>query len=74
MNCPNCGKDMSGGFLQTGSLVAFNKTRHRISLNPRDPEDVMVFKSMVAAGNFNGSICKECGLIVFDYENPVARR
>lgn len=72
MDCPSCGKNMSGGFLQTGNLMAFNKTRHKISLNSRDPEDVMIYKSMVTAADFNGSICKECGLIVFDYKNPIA--
>ena len=31
MNCPKCGKDMVSGFLQTGNLIAFNKTRRNCS-------------------------------------------
>ena len=42
MNCPKCGEDMQEGFLQTAKIVAFNKTRHKISLNPKDDEDVMI--------------------------------
>ena len=26
MNCPKCGKEMGSGFLQTGNIIAFNKT------------------------------------------------
>ena len=44
MKCPNCGKAMQAGFLQTCSIVAFNKTRHEVSLNPKDKDDVMIAK------------------------------
>lgn len=40
MKCPKCGEEMQNGFLQTSKIVAFNKTRHKISLNPKDEEDV----------------------------------
>ena len=26
MSCPKCGKEMGSGFLQTGNIIAFNKT------------------------------------------------
>ncbi len=42
MSCPECGKEMKQGFLQTGNLVAFNKNRHKGSLNPKYEEDVMI--------------------------------
>lgn len=69
MNCPSCGSEMQPGFLQAGSLVAFNKRRHKLSLNPKDPEDVMIVRNTFAAADFAGYICKGCGLVVFDYKN-----
>lgn len=68
MNCPKCGNTM-----QTGSIIAFNETRHKISLNPKSPEDVMIFKKAMVSADFNGHICKECGLVLFDYKNPLTR-
>ena len=64
---------MKDGYLQTGSLVAFNKSRHKISLNPKDAEDVMIYKKVMAAADFGGYICKDCGLVVFDYQHPFTR-
>ncbi|MDD4496238.1 MAG: PF20097 family protein, partial [Eubacteriales bacterium] len=37
MKCPKCEVEMQSGYLQTGNLIAFNKQRHKISLNPKDP-------------------------------------
>ena len=62
---------MQNGYLQTGNLIAFNKTRHRISLNPKDAKDVMIYKKVMMSADFSGHICKGCGLIVFDYKNPI---
>ena len=47
MNCPKCGHEMNQGFLQAGNLPAFNKQQHRISLNPKDEEDVMIAHKVV---------------------------
>ncbi|MBC8545446.1 hypothetical protein H8711_00650 [Clostridiaceae bacterium NSJ-31] len=71
MNCPNCGKEMQEGFLQAGNLLAFNKKRHKLSLNPKDPEDTMIARKAFTATDFSGFICKECGLVIFDYKNPI---
>lgn len=73
MNCPNCSCKMNKGFLQAGNLMAFNKQRHKISLNPKDKEDMMLVQKGFTASDFNGWICKECGLIVFDYKNIITR-
>lgn len=73
MKCPKCGNAMQTGFLQTGPTVAFNETRHKISLNPKTPEDVMIFKNAMWSADFNGHICKKCGLVLFDYKNPLIR-
>lgn len=64
---------MQSGYLQSGTLIAFNKHIHKISLNPKYEDDIMIHKSAFNASNFNGYICKECGLIVFDYTNPKAK-
>lgn len=42
MKCFKCGKEMQNGFLQTTNIVAFNQTRHKISLNPKNEADVMI--------------------------------
>ena len=73
MKCPNCGKAMQTGFLQTCNIVAFNKTRHKVSLNPKDQDDVMIAKKAFLSNDFEGYICKECGLVVFDYKNIISR-
>ncbi|MBU5626564.1 hypothetical protein KQI82_06475 [Oscillibacter sp. MSJ-2] len=73
MNCPKCGNSMQPGFLQAGNVIAFNKTRHRVSLNPKHEEDVMIARKAFTSTDFYGSVCKECGLIVFDYKNPISR-
>lgn len=73
MKCPKCGKDMQAGFLQTQKMVAFNKTRHKISLNPKDDDDVMITRKALTGTDFQGFICKECGLVVFDYKSGISR-
>ncbi|WP_050636013.1 PF20097 family protein [Candidatus Stoquefichus sp. SB1] len=72
MICPQCGKEMQPGFLQTGNIIAFNKTRHKISLNSKHEEDVMIAKNTLMGSDFHAFICKECGLIVFDYKNVIS--
>ena len=71
MNCPKCGKNMQTGFLQAGNLIAFNKTTHKVSLNPKDSDDVMIARKSFTASDFNGFLCKDCGLVVFDYKNII---
>ncbi|HIZ55950.1 MAG TPA: hypothetical protein H9671_07080 [Firmicutes bacterium] len=73
MDCPNCGKEMQKGFLQAGNILAFNKQRHKLSLKPREPEDTMIVQKAFTATDFSGFICKECGLVIFDYKNPLTR-
>lgn len=73
MKCPKCGGDMQPGYLQTGNLIAFNKQRHKISLNSKAPEDVMIARKTFMSNDFSGSICKQCGLICFDYLNSRTR-
>ncbi len=73
MKCPKCGEEMQNGFLQTSKIVAFNKTRHKISLNPTDEEDVMITRKAFSGTDFQGFICKKCGLVVFDYKNYLSR-
>ena len=53
--------------------MAFNQTRHKISLNPKDPEDVMIARKPFASADFHGFICKNCGIVVFDYKNVMTR-
>lgn len=71
MNCPKCGKEMQSGFLQAGNLIAFNKTQHKISLLSKAPEDVMIAQKSFASTDFRGFICKDCGLIVFNYKDAI---
>ena len=73
MNCPKCGKEMQSGFLQAGNLIAFNKTQHKISLLSKASEDVMIAQKSFASTDFRGFICKDCGLIVFNYKDAINR-
>lgn len=73
MNCPKCGRAMQSGFLQAGNIMAFNKQKHKISLNPKDAEDVMIAQKAFTGTDFHGFICKDCGLVVFDYKNNMTR-
>ena len=73
MKCSKCGKEMQNGFLQTTNIVAFNQTRHKISLNPKNEADVMIARKAFTGTDFQGYICKECGLVVFDYKNGILR-
>ena len=73
MKCSKCGKEMQNGFLQTTNIIAFNQTRHKISLNPKNEADVMIARKAVTGTDFQGYICKECGLVVFDYKNGISR-
>ena len=73
MKCPKCGDEMQSGYLQTGNLIAFNKQRHKVSINSNDPEDVMIARKAFLSNDFSGDICKKCGLVCFDYLNPKTR-
>ncbi len=66
MNCPKCNNEMQPGYLQTGNLIAFNKQRHKLSLNSDDPKDVMIARKAFSSNDYGGYICKACGLVVLD--------
>lgn len=69
MKCPKCGNEMIAGYLQSDKRMAFNKHIHKISLQPKDEQDVLIVNNTISASNFSGFICKNCNLIVFDYSN-----
>lgn len=73
MKCPMCGIKMQSGYLQTARIVAFNKKRHKISLNPECEDDIMIARKAFTGTDFQGFICKECGLILFDYKHGISR-
>lgn len=73
MKCPKCGKDMKSGYLQPERIVAFNKRKHKISMNPECEDDVMIARKAFMGTDFSGFICKECGLILFDYRSGTSR-
>lgn len=64
---------MWAGFLQTEKIVAFNQERHRFFMNPRTEEDVMISRKAFTGTDFPGFICKDCGIVVFDYKNGLTR-
>ena len=33
----------------------------------------MIYKKAITAADFSGYICKDCGLVAFDYKNPIMR-
>ena len=54
MKCPKCGKDMKSGYLQTTKIVAFNKRKHKISMNSECENDVMIARKAFAVNRFPG--------------------
>ena len=70
---PKCGKDMKSGYLQTTKIVEFNKRKHKISMNSECENDVMIARKAFAGTDFPGFICKECGMVLFDYKNGTLR-
>ena len=63
---------MEPGFLQISEYAAFNKQRQIFSLRPDEEGEVQLTGDGFFSdhrGNFHGWICRECGLILFDYTN-----
>ena len=73
MNCPQCGKEMRPGFLQGAQTLVFNQKQYHVSIAPRKEGDVEIVWNLVAGADFQGYICTDCRLVVFDYENPIDR-
>lgn len=69
MNCPQCGREMLTGYLQSDKRMAFNEHIHKFSLLPKDEKDVLIVNNIISASNFSGFICKDCKLITFDYSD-----
>ena len=70
--CPDCGREMDTGFLQISEYAAFNKQRQIWSLRPDEEGEVQLTGDGILSdhrGNFHGWICRDCGLILFDYTN-----
>ena len=70
--CPDCGREMDAGFLQISEYAAFNKPRQIWSLRPDEEGEVQITGDGFFSdhrGNFHGWICRDCGLILFDYTN-----
>lgn len=70
--CPDCGREMDPGFLQISEYAAFNKQRQIWSLRPDEEGEVQITGDGFLSdhrGNFHGWICRDCGLILFDYTN-----
>lgn len=72
MRCPKCNHEMSPGFLQGCSTMAFNQQLHEIPLLRQSPEDVLIVQKVYSASGFHGFICKRCGLVLFDYKHTAA--
>lgn len=70
MNCPECGKEMTEGFLQgnTNSLF-FNMERQKSAVCGEN--GVCMAQGRLRPADFGGFICKECGIVVFQYKNSL---
>ncbi len=68
--CPGCGREMDTGYLQISEYAAFNRQRQIWSLRPDEEGEVQLTGDGLFSdhrGNFHGWICRDCGLILFDY-------
>ena len=71
-NCPDCSTEMEPGYLQISEYAAFNKQRQIWSLHPDEEGEIQLTGNGFFSnhrGNFHGWICRDCGLILFDYTN-----
>ena len=70
VKCPKCGKEMGSGFLQTGNIIAFNKTFISLPLDEGmfsfhiihwDKSVIGVFAPLSVLSAFHGASPKLCG-------------
>lgn len=73
--CPDCGKEMRKGYLQTFGSVGFGEKRIRFAAALENPElYIHVSEGSLVTNEccFDGWICQDCGMILFDYTDPRA--
>ncbi len=71
--CPDCGKEMEGGYLEIDRFATFNKERHTFLNGLMLEENDLILTGDGILSNHGGSfyawVCRDCGLMLFDYEN-----
>lgn len=68
MNCPICGTEMEQGFIQGNQRIAWVKSKHKISLLPREGE-VLLENKAFDSFLFPACICKDCEKVFMDYSH-----
>ncbi len=71
--CPDCGKEMETGYLEIDRFATFNKER-RTLLNGLllEEHDIVLTGDGILSnhgGSFHAWVCRDCGLMLFGYEN-----
>lgn len=82
MNCPKCGNGMEpgtvyspGGYLfwtsEQGKLNNFQRPKDAVRLRPAGDRTKSAFssKALSALPWYSGGICRNCGAILFSFEN-----
>ncbi len=82
MNCPNCGKEMEPGTMysprgylfwtpEQEKLKNFQRPKGVVRLRPVGDHTKSAFssKALSALPQYSGAICRNCGTILFSFEN-----
>ena len=73
MECPNCSEKMEQGYLQGMRRVAWVKSKHKVSLFPKQGE-VLLENNNIKDFLLKAWICKNCKKIIIDYSNKEVRK
>ena len=68
MKCPICDNEMQQGFIQGNQRIAWVKSKHKISILPREGE-VLLENKTLDSFLFTAWICKGCQKILLDYSD-----
>ena len=66
MNCPECGKVMEEGFVQSGARAVWVHKIHLVSLLPKKGE-VELGRNLLGYCAIPAHICKGCKKVLMDY-------
>ena len=68
MKCPICDNEMQQGFIQGNQRIAWVKSKHKISILPREGE-VLLENKTFGSFLFTAWIWKDCQKILLDYSD-----
>ena len=68
MKCPICDNEMQQGFIQGNQRIAWVKSKHKMSILPREGE-VLLENKTLDSFLFTAWICNDCQKVLLDYSD-----